>query len=198
VSPLVQRRGLIAIAVCGALYALSTQLPLNATAGSRTVTRAYDDVGCGNVRDVSWSITGPAGKAITLCLLNVERARAGLPRLVENGLLDRAAERHSADMVNRRFFEHVNLDGVPPETRMAAAGYTLLPGGTTGENIAWGDGALASPAAIVDSWMHSPGHRENILRPAFREVGVGISLGNRPTAARHTLRAATFTTDFGS
>jgi uncharacterized protein YkwD len=135
---------------------------------------------------------------MTLCLLNVERRRAGLPPLVENGLLDRSAERHSADMVARRFFEHVNPEGVPPESRMAAAGYTLLPGATTGENIAWGDGGLASPAAIVDSWMHSPEHRENILRPAFREVGIGVSLGNRPKPARDTLRAATYTTDFGS
>jgi uncharacterized protein YkwD len=198
VSPIVQRRGLIAIAVCVALYALSTRLPLNAAAGSRTVTRAYDDVGCGSVRDVGWNITGPAGKAMTLCLLNVERARGGLSPLVESGLLDRAAERHSADMIARRFFEHVNPDGVPPENRMAAAGYTLIPGTTTGENIAWGDGGLASPAAIVDSWMHSPEHRENILRPAFREVGIGVSLGNRPTAARDTRRAATYTTDFGS
>ena len=161
------------------------------------MTRAYDDVGCGSVRDVSGNIAGPAGKAMTLCLLNVERARAGLQPLVENPLLDRAAERHSADMVARRFFEHVNPDGVPPENRMGAAGYTLLPGGMTGENIAWGDGGLASPAAIMDGWMHSPGHRENILRPGFREVGIGVSLGNRPDPAGDTLRAATYTTDFG-
>jgi uncharacterized protein YkwD len=197
VTTVAHRRGLIAIVLCVSLYALSTRLPLNAAAGSSTVTRAYDDVGCGSVRDVSWNVAGPAGKAMTLCLLNVERGRVGLPPLVENPLLDRAAERHSADMVARRFFEHVNPDGVPPENRMAAAGYTLLPGGMTGENIAWGDGGLASPAAIMDGWMHSPGHRENILRPGFREVGIGVSLGNGPNAGRHTLRAATYTTDFG-
>jgi uncharacterized protein YkwD len=191
------RRAFIAIALCCALYLVSAQLPMHVTAGSTSATRAYDGAGCGSVRDIGSDIAGPAGKAMTLCLLNFERRRAGLPGLVENPLLDRASELHSADMVRRRFFEHVNPDGVSPENRIAAAGYAPSPGGATGENIAWGEGGRASPASIVDLWMHSPGHRANILRPVFREVGIGVTLGNRPKPTHGELRAATYTTDFG-
>jgi uncharacterized protein YkwD len=191
------QRGLLAIGLCVALYALVGGVPAAHTTGASSVTHKYDDVGCGRVRDVSTSIAGPAGKAMTLCLLNYERAQAGLSPLVENRLLDGASERHSADMEARTFFEHVNPDGVDPQTRIASAGY-IPPGGWTGENIAWGNGALVSPASIMDDWMHSPGHRENILRPAFREVGIGITLGRAPRAsADRSLRAATYTTDFG-
>jgi uncharacterized protein YkwD len=191
------QRGLLAIALCVAVYALVARMPRDHTTGERAVTRKYDGVGCGRVRDVSASLTGSAGKAMTLCLLNFERAQAGLAPLVENRLLDGASERHSADMEARTFFEHVNPDGVDPQTRIASSGY-VPPGGWTGENIAWGNGALVSPAAIVDDWMHSPGHRENILRPNFREVGIGIALGRAPKAsADGSLRAATYTTDFG-
>jgi uncharacterized protein YkwD len=194
---LAQHRAILALVVCALLYVVTTRMPPHATAGASTVTHRYDEVSCGAVRDVDSGIAGPAGKAMTLCLLNFERAQAGLPPLVENGLLDRAAERHSADMVARRFFEHVSPDGVTPESRIAAAGYVPGPLGTTGENIAWGDGGVASPASIVDGWMHSPGHRANILRPTYREVGIGVSLGNPPAASASRLRAATYTTDFG-
>jgi hypothetical protein len=183
--------------VCAVLYVLVARVPHAHSTGAGAVTHKYDNVGCGRVRDVSDELAGPTGKAMTLCLLNVERARAGLAPLVENRLLDGASERHSADMKARTFFEHVNPDGVDPQTRIASAGY-LPPGGWTGENIAWGNGALVSPASIVDGWMHSKGHRENILRPSFREVGIGISLGKAPRAsANEDLRAATYTTDFG-
>src|SRR4051794_14459556 len=189
--------GLLGIVLCVALYVVVQHAPGNRTAGSRQVTRAYDDVGCGRGRDVSRNLVGPGGKAMTLCLLNYERARAGLAPLVENRQLDIASERHSADMVARTFFEHVNPDGVDPQTRIAVAGYVTRPGGVTGENIEWGNGALVSPAAMVDGWMHSPGHRENILRPAFREVDIGITMGRAPRADTADLRAATYTTDFG-
>ena len=191
----VQHRALLLLALVGVLYAAVSRFPMHVTAGSSSVTRAYDGVGCGDVREISSDIAGPTGKAMTLCLLNYERARAGLAPLVENQLLDVAAERHSDDMVTRRFFEHVNPDGTTPQARIDATGYVATRG--TGENIAWGDGGLASPAAIVDGWMHSPGHRENILRPQYREIGIGVRLGGRPKPSQGELKAATYTTDFG-
>jgi uncharacterized protein YkwD len=45
---------------------------------------------------------------------------------------------------------------------------------TMGENLAWGTAELATPAAIVEAWLRSPGHRDNVLRPRFREIGVGV------------------------
>jgi uncharacterized protein YkwD len=64
-----------------------------------------------------------------------------------------------------------------------------------GENIAWGEESLATPAAIVDAWMKSPGHRANILNGSYDEIGISAD-GGRPGEARHD-NAATFTTDFG-
>lgn len=49
---------------------------------------------------------------------------------------------------------------------------------SVGENIAYGTGTLGTPKAIVDAWMHSPGHRANILDRSFREIGLGVRLGS--------------------
>ena len=65
---------------------------------------------------------------------------------------------------------------------------------TIGENIAWGSGALATPRAIVNGWMHSPGHRANILRASFRDIGIGIRLG---APGPGLSGGATYVTDFG-
>jgi uncharacterized protein YkwD len=127
----------------------------------------------------------------TLCLLNAERRARGLRPLRPDRALRRAALRHSEDMVQRDFFEHENPDGLGPHDRIVRAGYTLRSGGfSTGENLATGD--PGTPAAMVDGWMHSPGHRKNILRRGFEEIGIGI-------VPRHQEggRGATYTTTFG-
>ncbi|MFD6288441.1 CAP domain-containing protein [Streptomyces sp. NPDC060205] len=117
----------------------------------------------------------PGGLARTaaevLALTNAERAAAGLPPLAEDPLLTRAAQAHSADMVARAFYSHTAPDGSEPWDRAAAAG---SPRRTIGENIACGQ---RSPAEVVRGWMDSPGHRANILKPAFTHLGVGFAGG---------------------
>ncbi len=136
-------------------------------------------------------------RAAIRCLINLARARAGDGRVRASLGLHRVAEAHALDMGHRRFFAHVTPDGADPQQRIAATGYVAQPLGFTGENIAWGEDELGSPAAIVDGWMHSPHHRENILRPQFGEVGVGIVRGGAP-GRRHILgHASIYTTDFG-
>ncbi|MEA2661472.1 MAG: hypothetical protein QOH08_1044 [Chloroflexota bacterium] len=131
----------------------------------------------------------------TLCLLNGERADQGLPPLKENAELASAAAAHSQEMVAQQYFDHVGKDGTDPVDRIRAAGYIPNIGvWTVGENLAWGTGALATPKEIVSAWMHSQGHRENILRPQFKEIGFGVVVGN----PRSTDGAgATYTTTFG-
>ena len=82
-------------------------------------------------------------------------------------------------MVANRYFAHEGRDGSKPAERIRAAGY-LSDGGAwrIGENLAWGTGELASPKAIMAAWMNSPGHRANILMPAYREIGFGVIAGN--------------------
>jgi len=125
-------------------------------------------------------------RAAVLCLHNQERAAHGLHMLKANKKLRKAARGHSAFMVRASRFEHGDLAG-----RIRSVGYN---GWTYGENIAWGTGNLATAGEIHRAWMSSPGHRENILRPQFREIGIGIALG----AAGAGPDGATYTADFGA
>ena len=131
----------------------------------------------------------------TLCLLNRVRARHGLPPLRMNHKLSRAARKHSRDMVRRRYFAHDSLDGRSPFQRMRATRY--VPRGASwvlGENLGWGSGSLSEPKSLVRAWMHSPGHRRNILDGRFRDIGIGIVRG-APVGGYPG--GATYTTDFG-
>jgi uncharacterized protein YkwD len=133
----------------------------------------------------------------TLCLLNVERGAQGLRKLRENGRLRRAATGYARFMVARRFFAHEGPDGSTMLSRIKGTRYLARARAwTIGENLAWGAGDRATPRAIVDAWMHSPGHRANILNPAFREIGIGIAKGAPEPVGGAP--AATFATDFGA
>ncbi|MFB7663194.1 sigma-70 family RNA polymerase sigma factor [Kitasatospora sp. NPDC056138] len=105
-------------------------------------------------------------------LVNTERSKAGCGPVRNNSKLQAAAQGHSDDMAARNFFDHTNPDGAGPQARIEAAGYQWS---TWGENIARGQ---SDPAAVMDSWMHSPGHRANILNCAFTELGVGVHQGS--------------------
>jgi uncharacterized protein YkwD len=130
-----------------------------------------------------------------VCLHNQVRARHHLPLLRVNPELGRAAVGHSANMVRRRYFDHTDPNGRTFVQRIMRAHYARpSQGWSLGENIAWGTGASSTAAGVMRAWMHSSGHRANILGRAYREVGVGIKLGV-PTNGR---AGATFTVDFGA
>ena len=133
-------------------------------------------------------------RAATLCLINARRARESLPPLTENAMLQRAAELHSLDMAARDFFEHKNPDGVHPDARIVRQGYPPI---LVGENLAWGETEKSAPAAIVELWMQSPGHRRNILEPGYREIGIGMAY-DAPEPQEQLKQAAIYTTTFGS
>ncbi|MGW6270026.1 sigma-70 family RNA polymerase sigma factor [Streptomyces sp. NPDC055060] len=105
-------------------------------------------------------------------LANAERAKSGCGPLTLNSKLGNAAQAHSDDMAERDFFDHTNPDGEDPGDRVTAAGYKWS---TYGENIAAGQ---RSPAAVMDSWMNSSGHRANILNCSFKEIGIGYRRGS--------------------
>jgi Cysteine-rich secretory protein family len=133
----------------------------------------------------------------TLCLLNRERTERGLPALRENNLLSAASLEHSRDMVQVGYFEHTSADGRSVSDRLRAVGYSRGISASAGENIAYGVGGKSTPASIVQAWMHSPGHRADILRPAFTEIGIGIALGAPEVPEDEQGDSATYTTDFG-
>jgi len=131
----------------------------------------------------------------TLCLLNAERRKRGLTPVRQDERLRLAATRHSKDMVNRRYFSHYSPGGASMTDRIRKTSYiSSVRSWAIGENIAWGSGRYATPHSIVDMWMHSAGHRANILARNFREIGIGIARG---APVRGQQDAGTFTTDFG-
>lgn len=102
-----------------------------------------------------------------LRLVNEERTSRGLNALKRASDLDALARAHSADMINRHFFDHNNPDGQSPFDRMRAAGISYR---AAAENIASGQ---RSAAAVMNAWMNSSGHRKNILNATYTEIGIG-------------------------
>jgi len=102
-------------------------------------------------------------------LVNVERAKAGLPALKMNWELCRVARYKSADMANKGYFSHNSPTYGSPFTMMQNFGLRFT---AAGENIAYGQ---RTPAEVMRDWMNSPGHRSNILSSSFSEIGVGLA-----------------------
>jgi uncharacterized protein YkwD len=129
-----------------------------------------------------------------LCLHNQVRAEHDLPALRENKRLRKAAVAHSKDMVRDRFFAHTTPEGVTMVDRILRAKYVREDEGwALGENLAWGTGSFGTPRGAVEAWLDSPGHRANLLRRTYRDVGIGVVLGVPVSDAA----GATYTVDFG-
>ncbi|MEA2439195.1 MAG: hypothetical protein QOH76_619 [Thermoleophilaceae bacterium] len=147
--------------------------------------------GCANANANPNDINLTKAKRATLCLLNRQRHAHGIRKLRENRRLDRASQRHANDMSFNNYFAHGDFVG-----RIQSAHYLRgARGYTVGENIAWGSWDYATPAKIVHGWMHSPGHRANILNGRFHEIGLGIARGAPVGGQAH---AGTYVTDFGT
>jgi uncharacterized YkwD family protein/spore coat assembly protein SafA len=102
-------------------------------------------------------------------LVNVERAKYGLPALKANWELSRVARYKSQDMVNKGYFAHQSPTYGSPFTMMQSFGISYS---SAGENIAKGQ---RTPAEVMNSWMSSPGHRSNILKASYTQIGVGLA-----------------------
>ena len=125
-----------------------------------------------------------------LSLHNRKRANQGLPRLCVHPKLQRVARAHSVDMIRRDYFSHYTKGrNEGPCERLRRYGYRWR---LCGENIAWGSGSKGSPKSRFRAWMHSPGHRANILKRGFREVGIGAAKGTY-----NGYKATMWTVDFG-
>lgn len=171
-------------------FSLALLLALAALAGPASAGAAT----CpgGDVRPAADNL--PQIAEATLCLINGERAAQGLSPVSEQAQLTKASTDFSALMVSEHFFAHVSPDGSELTDRLTKAGYLGGPGSwIVGENIAWGESYLATPASIVKAWMESPPHRANILKGDYEEIGLGIVIGTPTTP----YPGATYTTDFG-
>jgi uncharacterized protein YkwD len=158
-------------------------------AGGRPLPRCADDTLTVTTENRS------RAEAATVCIINKIRRRRGTRALKNNAQLYDAAQKHANDMVQRKYFSHVSQGGTGSTARIKSTGY--MSGADrwqVGENIAWGTGSYSTPAAIVQSWMNSPGHRQNILRRTYREAGLAIAVG---APAKTRADAGTYAHAFG-
>jgi uncharacterized protein YkwD len=136
-------------------------------------------------------------------LINVQRTQNSLTALSLDPQLNLIARAHSQDMATRNYFEHDTPEGADPTARALSAGYHChkdLPNGYYMDGLAeniyqnnlynsyqtiegvivshdWNDmDALAS--STVQGWMHSTGHRENILTSTFDREGIGVAISS--------------------
>lgn len=103
---------------------------------------------------------------------NSERGNTGALPLSLNAKLTAAAEAKLADMFAKQYFDHIAPDGTVPSDWVTRAGYAYK---LTGENLALGD--FSGDNDLILAWMNSPGHRANILKPDYTEIGIAVGKG---------------------
>jgi uncharacterized protein YkwD len=127
------------------------------------------------------------------CMTNYAREQGGGAPLNRVLVLEHAGLQKSADIVRCDEFSH-EACGHEFTYWMEHFGYLGGPCDTAGENIAWGSGQLGSVRSIFTAWIHSKGHRANILAGAFEDFGIGLRIGPlEGTAGAHV-----WTQEFGS
>ena len=107
-------------------------------------------------------------RARLLARVNALRSGAGVPAVQADARLGAVAQAYAERMATQRFFAHVSPDGDTLPDRLEQAGYAYQ---TSGENLGMASGPLAAHAAIEES----PGHRKNLLDPAFERIGFGLA-----------------------
>ncbi|HEY3614050.1 MAG TPA: CAP domain-containing protein [Gaiellales bacterium] len=111
----------------------------------------------------------PAERSL-LAAINSARAGAGVAPLRSSGALTSAAAWQSDVLAHAGILDHTSPDGSTLTDRLTRVRWH---GSAAGEDLA----IASSPAVAVAMWMQSPGHRENLLRPTFRSIGVGLARG---------------------
>jgi len=103
---------------------------------------------------------------------NIKRQEYGVSPLEQNSKLDYSAEIKAKDMFSKQYFEHESPDGQRVSDLVGDSGYEYI---ILGENLALGN--FKDEEALLQAWMDSPGHRENILNPAYSEIGISVIKG---------------------
>lgn len=136
-----------------------------------------DDCPLDPLNDSTWPDAWRGFEDEVVALINQHRTSGAVcgnvtfpavPALASDPLLRMAARKHSLDMAVSDFVSHVGSDGSDPEDRVMATGYD---GYGVGENVA---GGLLSPAEVVDRWIRSTAHCENLMYDGYTETGVGF------------------------
>jgi len=107
-----------------------------------------------------------------LKLMNKKRIEAGLNQLALDNALLQIARYKSNHMIQYNYFNHNTPQGINWTSWLVSIGYYY---NTTGENIASNN---YDPVQLFNQWWNSPGHRANMMNPAYNKVGIGVIYGN--------------------
>ena len=108
---------------------------------------------------------------VLIDLTNDDRTGNTLVPLARSDVLDRAAQMKADDMAAKGYFAHNTPEGHTPWYWFRQVGYSYA---YAGENLAVN---FSDSADVVTAWMRSPGHRANIMKPEYREIGIGTAQG---------------------
>jgi uncharacterized protein YkwD len=159
------------VALPGLIVALAVAAPATASAQDDSPAQA-SQAACPTAGSASEDARR-VQKAL-LCLHNLERHEHGLSTLRWSPELAAAATRHARDMVARHYFEHVSPSGKNHMDRIATSGYKPAVGcWTAGENLFFSSGP-STPRQMLNAWMNSPAHRDNVLRRGWGGFGLGV------------------------
>jgi uncharacterized protein YkwD len=103
--------------------------------------------------------------------INAIRQKQGLSQLRNNEKLAQVARNYSQQMAEKKFFSHTSPEGSTMVQRVQSAKIFYL---MVGENLFMCTNVPQPVPSAVQGWMDSPGHRANILRPEYRETGIGV------------------------
>ena len=160
------------------------------------IPKINSGLGLNIVGAATFSTLNPSLELQVFNLVNSKRASGAIcggkpmpvvPPLKLNQLLTNAARNHSLDMAVKNYFSHVSLDGRTFVNRISSAGYTSYR--ALGENIAAGYNTASS---VMNGWMTSPGHCNNIMSPNYKEIGIGYAFDSTSTYDHY------WTQDFGT
>jgi uncharacterized protein YkwD len=104
--------------------------------------------------------------------VNEVRERVGAGRLQWSAEIACAARLQSTRMMERGFFGHADPDRGQLADRLKTAG---IPWSRCAENLLHGRGYTDPVRIAIISWWYSPGHRQNMIEPAFTESGIGVA-----------------------
>lgn len=128
-----------------------------------------------NLQTLLWQasdwLVGAVLPAVVVDLTNQERVAAALLPLERNAVLDEAARLKAEHMAAESYFAHYSPSGVSPWHWFATAGYSFV---HAGENLAI---HFSDSSQVVEAWMRSPAHRDNIVSANYRQIGVGTARG---------------------
>jgi uncharacterized protein YkwD len=166
-------RGIVVGVATGAVLIAGATLAV----GASTATAALATTTGPQARQTNVLDAGPDTRVQqdVLSIVNEQRRFRGCPELwLDDRLMD-AARTHAAEMANHVYFDHESLAGETAGERVEETGYDWW---SYAENIARGQD---SPDEVVQDWMDSPPHRDNILNCSLREVGVGLAFDTANT-----------------